>query len=748
MTDPNAPVEIAPPRTKFTGSHLLQLLQAGFQWLLDLIRAIPDLIRILKPARFSFFILVVSSVALLTGPGQDLLRSAGERPLNDGLHWLFFGTGVCFWAGCIWYWARVILRFKHEIDEETGNGGKKTRFYKLRLKTPRWLGTIALVMFSIASISAARSYQSTEWFHLSDPAFRLWLVGFGALLLTVSFGFFVAERQKLLTYLAEAPFLPESIQSFFNPLPEQIHYSAEANLFQELPTATKKVAKFSLAICLILLFLFSINSVAVTAAPAFGALTILFFALGVWVFLGTILVFLTRRFRIPFITIGMALVLVFSLFNDNHQIRTLDQSIVDVAGVPDIREHVRRWDDFHASANTRLHDQSSPIFLIAAEGGGVRAAYWTSLVLSILQDTIYQQSENNVRFSDHIYAISGASGGSIGAGVFTALVAEELDRNESYRMSGNSYVKYTQQILDRDFLSPVFSKFVVSDAVQRLIPVPLPALDRGAALEVTFENAWASQFDNNNRFADSFASLWSDHQYRVPSLIVNATHVESGRRMLTTNLPIKNTFADALDLRFEMENEMRLSTALHNGARFPYVNPAGTIRNHNQWLGRIRGRVVDGGYFDNSGAASLKEVYDKLVLENLKYRVHVIWISNSPLETAPDDTSLVEPTFFKRGIYEFLSPPTTILNTRDARARQAVDNLASAVGEDRVFKFSLCKRMPGSNSRKAALPLSWDLSEQAMNDMTRQLSEGCEYSDNNQVLDEVVQLILSSSPGG
>ena len=729
MPDPNDHTDTALLDIPFR-QRILSSSQHIFRWLYDIIR-------VLKPARFSFFILVLSLVALVTSPGQDLLRSAGERPLSDVLHWLLLGTGICFWASCIWYWARVILRFKHEIDEE---GGKKERFHTLRLRTPRWLGTIALAGLTIAVFSAARSYQSTTWFNLGDPAFKLWLLTFGVLLITILFGLFVTFRQRILAALSSLSILPQPIASYLEPLPEALRYSQDADIFSDLSDGTKGVARISLWISFILLFFFSSNEVAVIAAPAFGSLSILFFALGVWSFLGTLLVYLARRTRLPILTLCIAATLVFSLFNDNHKIRTLTQPNTPMQGVVSVNDHSRQWISHRAQADSLAGFSESPVFLVAAEGGGVRAAYWTAIVLSTLQDSIESKTAGTVRFSDHVYAISGASGGSIGAGVFTALVAEELDRGPSFRSENASYFRYTQHLLEGDFLSPIFAKLVVSDLVQRVLPVPIHALDRGAALERSFEKAWTSQFGNSHRFETSFASLWTNHPFQVPSLIVNATHVESGRRMLTTNLPVDRTFADALDLRFEVENEMRLSTALHNGARFPYVNPAGTIRNHNRWLGRIRGRVVDGGYFDNSGATSLKELYNVLEDEGLRDRIHVIWISNSPLNTTPGDTSLVEPGFFRRGFYETFTPPVTILNTRDARARQAVNDLGSTVGNHRLFTFALCKQMADANYRKAALPLSWDLSEQAMNDMTEQLRKGCQFSNNPETLEKIVDL--------
>ncbi len=55
-----------------------------------------------------------------------------------------------------------------------------------------------------------------------------------------------------------------------------------------------------------------------------------------------------------------------------------------------------------------------PVFIIAAEGGGIYAASAAATMLAILQDAVPE-------FSEHVFAISGVSGGAIGAAIFRAL---------------------------------------------------------------------------------------------------------------------------------------------------------------------------------------------------------------------------------------------------------------------------------------------------------------------------------------
>jgi hypothetical protein len=68
--------------------------------------------------------------------------------------------------------------------------------------------------------------------------------------------------------------------------------------------------------------------------------------------------------------------------------------------------------------------QRYPVFIVAARGGGIYAASQEAIFLSRMQD----QCAN---FSQHIFAISGVSGGSVGAALFSSL-ARQFARNRPW----------------------------------------------------------------------------------------------------------------------------------------------------------------------------------------------------------------------------------------------------------------------------------------------------------------------------
>src|SRR5205823_52027 len=133
--------------------------------------------------------------------------------------------------------------------------------------------------------------------------------------------------------------------------------------------------------------------------------------------------------------------LAFSPFNDNHFVRMLDANAAPPAAaitgaatedcsLPQsevttsakglrypVCAYARQW-----LAARRGEIMSSkepyPVYLVAAAGGGIRAAYWTAGLLAFRQD-------NEPTFAHHAFALSGVSGGSLGSVVFAGLLHEQ-----------------------------------------------------------------------------------------------------------------------------------------------------------------------------------------------------------------------------------------------------------------------------------------------------------------------------------
>ncbi len=643
-------------------------------WLIDLQSA-------LRLCRANVIVLLVGWAFLLLVPqGRDVVHTLGEPPLSD--KWLpifWFFVAVLFWALSIWYWARVILRF----DWGGPPAGRSGHAAGLRKYVPRILGLSALlaVAAAFASAAGASADERTQAGH-----WRLFAISCAVALLYFVYVFLRQSTGGSISY--------EKLKDLGPPT---------------------RLAIGLLAFVTVSLFVtFSIN-------PGLGVMlgsgAVLLLAGSAWVAFGTLLVYLGQRYEVPLLTLIVTSLVVFSFWNDNHAVRKLaDKADPGRPAAVGVEEHFGRW-----LAERARHEGSElaasspeapyPVVVVATEGGGIRAAYWTATVLGRLQDK-YEEERSAGRltasgtFADHVYAISGVSGGSLGAAVFAALVREQsddpdLDCDAAKEVTSESgevlrrrgpIETCAHQMLREDFLSPTVAALLYPDLVQRFLPIPIAHFDRGRALEVSWQEAWNGLNLSAERFGGkktgAFNELWRgadasgrDNSYRVPLLFLNTTHVETGKRVLISPVPVEDSeFLDVVDFYDKIGAEIRLSTAAHSSARFTFVSPAGTVRDAK---GDVWGHVVDGGYFENSGATAALEILRAMRAGAGEDRWRtlrpiVLMISNDPGLGPRDSAEDVEPRTFLK---EALSPIVALLRTRGARGSYSKEALETEVGQ-------------------------------------------------------------------
>ncbi len=280
-----------------------------------------------------------------------------------------------------------------------------------------------------------------------------------------------------------------------------------------------------------------------------------------------------------------------------------------VATSPDERPTVavaaRAWYEQAKAAYSKAHGEGPvPMLIVATAGGGIRAAYWTAEVLEKLAGDFAKEDsfakEGGVR--PYLFAISGVSGGSVGATAFDAALAERDDSQPKCKV-GDTKCPLATTFLTADFLAPALASLVFVDTPSSFLP-DFGQVDRGTALERSFENAsggllsrpFLSLFRYKKDPAAEGQAPWR------PILLLNATHEQTGKRIITGHVLIeRNVFIDSLDALHVLSKDVRASTAAHNSARFTYISPAGD-------LGDKHGSVIDGGYFENYGALSALEL--------------------------------------------------------------------------------------------------------------------------------------------
>jgi hypothetical protein len=220
----------------------------------------------------------------------------------------------------------------------------------------------------------------------------------------------------------------------------------------------------------------------------------------------------------------------------------------------------------------------------------------------------------------------------------------------------------------------------------------------------------------------------------------------------------QEAFADTVDGARVLGDQVPLSTAVHTSARFTYVSPAGTIQREEEMKGiRVPRwfRVVDGGYFENSGAVTASELLrvagEVATSKSLDIYPIVVHISNEPEGKKESLTDVLRRWITndnERAILPgLLSPLWALLNVRPGRGFQARDALKHQVeaAGGRHTHFSL-------RDQGTRLPLGWTLSSVAQCEMQHQLlgypDAGADRWDNRKRLDAVLGELGPGSASG
>lgn len=478
------------------------------------------------------------------------------------------------------------------------------------------------------------------------------------------------------------------------------------------------------------------------------------------------LAYLAHMTRVPLLAILTLACAAFAGFdlNDNHELRVVPTAS-SVARIEHKDLDLAAWIASRADWDKYEH---YPVFLIATEGGGIRAAYFTATVLSALQ-------ERCPAFAQHTLAISGVSGGSLGASIFAALAADharntaEPQCNIAGLTAPGTIVERSRKVLSADLLSPLLGAMLFPDALQRIVPFPIVSFDRSRALEYAVESSWSHATPSNctfcvsTRLADRATDLYAQGAPRdaVPNLFLNTTEAGTGQiipyatvriRALATpfreSAQIDSEKIDAvkpspsriesLTLQDRMaDDRIPLSTAAIVSARFPYLTPAGTIA----YSG---GHYVDGGYFENSGTFLLSGLVQNLIGQQFAYPAGqsaqldaarnavfvVIVLQSEPCtRDSPERGCDEDATVSDSSWSELLSPLRALLSTRGKRAEYSFDGLGATTAlieqltapvstptseTDTRCDYKVCAvTLRFRNRTRTEIPLTWVLSSAA-----------------------------------
>ncbi|WNO10893.1 hypothetical protein [Teredinibacter sp. KSP-S5-2] len=598
------------------------------------------------------------------------------------IHGLFFVLGIIWWATQSWGWARFIL---NDLIDRAKAGDLYLEDIKIDLSSPyidHLPRMYALIAYLVASYVAFNAEQDVlGWF-----------------LLPLGIVFYVFA-----------------------------HFRTRIKALGFCVLSEKGGLKLRLMIWTILLVLLLYSIVSpVHMGWLLGPGGTIFFGLGAIVPIGSHIVYHSDRLGVPAVTLIFLWIFVVGTVFFEHNVRILP-------GEPDQRrplhEYWDQWLDFYEAQHPVVEGESRPpLVLVATAGGGSRSAYWTALLLGALE-------ENVKAFHEHVFAISGVSGGAVG-GMFyvSALGAEHAITAEEIGVFEDK-LKYA---VGTDFLSPLMAAWLYADLAHSFFPfIGLP--DRSRALEESWALALKDHFGQDClnqpylKLYDGKPETYCSAQPAwLPIMISNSTHEESGKRIIAAPFTLEShVFKNAIDFYHAAPGyQYRASTIAHNAARFPYVSPAGGFGSP------LRGHVLDGGYFENYGAETLKQllgVIRKKAAEK-EIPIAVVMISNDVTLTREDyQANSVFQNFNPAKIAnQVLAPVLGLANARESRGILAFKELSTNICEDidkgclnSFYHFHL-NALP---EEAGVAPIGWVLSDLAKENIAKQVCKSDNYQE-------------------
>ncbi|MEM9212932.1 MAG: hypothetical protein AAGD25_01015 [Cyanobacteria bacterium P01_F01_bin.150] len=476
---------------------------------------------------------------------------------------------------------------------------------------------------------------------------------------------------------------------------------------------------FTFTIFGIFLILFGKPFTLVDISVTVGSIGIICFFLLCFLFISTSAFHFGHRRKFPLIGLILGIAFFSSYFNwnDNHQIRQVLEE------KPDLISLDSSFNSWLNARKDRNKEETYPVYIVSAQGGGIYAAYHAAMSLARLQElsathtspTVQQQSSS---FANHVFAISSVSGGSVGAATFSSLVKSNVC-NES--QSKDCFTSTADRILGEDFLSPLLATGLFADFAQRFLPRPIYDWDRARGLEFALENAWSKTLANlsDNPLSNSFYQHW-DPKGSAPALIINATIVETGERVVIS--PFKISIPNASETprlkditAYKEDINFNLSTAAGLSARFPLITPVAWFKGKDTDSDEIKKiRLADGGYFDNSGMLTALDIGQELEryckengIDNVKF-IYLSIIEESSGQTPKSDSHSERAD----GLNELLSPVRTLWNTRSEIGKSIIQQAEYIVDPSNLRKIGL---------DSTNLPLGWYLAEASQEQISEQL---------------------------
>lgn len=404
---------------------------------------------------------------------------------------------------------------------------------------------------------------------------------------------------------------------------------------------------------------------------------------------------------------------------------------------------VQRWEEQHP-------DPSTPMTVVAIEGGGIQASAWAAKVLGQLD--VLTHSE----IRDSLILMSSVSGGSVAAMDYANQYLLENEKSgrpwtaKANQYSPESSIDCRLELARTSSLEAVAWGLVFADTARTVIPGvanfrPFRYVDRGETLERRWRllrsegpQSGCTPFTKQHNLP---LSAWSSALAagHMPAVALNSTGTETGQRFIFSNFvfaPVRTAagscdakdLVDAATLRKQTwtDDDASLSfhevfpscdidvaTAVRMSATFPFVAPQARARADGWPLDANPGprllHLADGGYYDTYGIFTAID-FLRAGLKVSGPRRKLLFIRILCCEE-PSSTAVLNDNNFADhgGWYQTIAPLETMMQVRSAgqweNDSRAVSEFGQLVSDQ--YDFIPVKIAFSPQAIPSAKPTSW-----------------------------------------
>ncbi len=406
--------------------------------------------------------------------------------------------------------------------------------------------------------------------------------------------------------------------------------------------------------------------------------------------------------------IGLIILIVFlfvttlSPFDGNHNFKKIQTATLNAENIERIglREYIEGW-------LLKRKTDRNPIYLLAGQGGGSRAGFWTGSILATL-DTM-----SKVSFYDNCLAISTVSGSSVGAGLFVSAKRSQIDINSN----GETLINGMKKFFNKDFFSSSLMRLFYFNPIQRGLCL-FRRTNRNDQLMI--EEASAFKYD----FGLDSCSMCYDTQFPIvtkktvkidydhPLFLPNTYNVSKKLRSVISPVQLIDKardndalvpYEDLLATMIASNKSISIAQAVNLSQMFPVMS-ASAVWNSCEYF--------DGGAYDNSGLSTVRDIYSTLVPLRDKIspdkEIIVIYAKNSSEASTPGPHRTAVGTLASAAL-------GSIFNASEIRHVSKLSSEVNKLG-DRYLELSL----------DTPIVLNRWLSKTMIDTMTQELVKGIE----------------------